>query len=413
MELYLKRNAGKKLMFSRLLIEKSMQKKVSIKNNIVSQLNYVDNFGINSLMYAEGKTKYKFRTISENNDLHNNKIFDNNQVQEVLNILKLMSDSNFKFQACLTQKNVEKQIYLDDREVKKSNIFYNEAVIVSEYCKNGVIKKSHSNLGVTDKLLSLSDIEKSLVSLKKLSIDFLEAEPADNGDFDILLSPEVSAVLVHEVFGHLLEADTLLKNSKIREYFRVGLELGNAAINITDDPTLKHRWGYYDLDDEGVKPKPCKLMVNGVVNEYLTSINTSNYFGIDSNGHSRLINYKFPPLVRMSNTILEQGESTLDEMISCIDDGYYAVSTEGGAFAYPNFIITVMDGYKIKNGKIKGNVKDFYIVGNVFDILKKIDKIGNQVYFTSGGGCQKYNQGLLPVSTGAPFMLVKNIRIKS
>ena len=50
--------------------------------------------------------------------------------------------------------------------------------------------------------------------------------------------------------------------------------------------------------------------------------------------------------------------------------------------------------------------------GNVFDTLKNIDMIGDDLVLFGGlGGCGKSGQGPLPVGLGAPHVRIRNVVI--
>ena len=68
--------------------------------------------------------------------------------------------------------------------------------------------------------------------------------------------------------------------------------------------------------------------------------------------------------------------------------------------------------YRIKNGKIGELIRDVVLTGNVFSTIHNITMIGNDLSHHGGlGGCGKGGQGGLPVSTGSPHIIIRNVMI--
>ena len=105
----------------------------------------------------------------------------------------------------------------------------------------------------------------------------------------------------------------------------------------------------------------------------------------------------------MRNTAIHPGSSTLEEMISSVDDGYYLVSSNNGqADTTGEFMFGVCCGYEIKNGKIGRALLDTTISGIAFNVLKTVDAVGNSVSWQSSGYCGKKQP--MPVGLGGPAL---------
>ena len=69
-------------------------------------------------------------------------------------------------------------------------------------------------------------------------------------------------------------------------------------------------------------------------------------------------------------------------------------------------------GYRIENGQKGELLRDVILTGNVFETLKSIDGIANDLTIPEGlGGCGKDRQGPLPVSFGAPHIRIRDVVI--
>ena len=125
-------------------------------------------------------------------------------------------------------------------------------------------------------------------------------------------------------------------------------------------------------------------------------------------GNARAIRANYPPIVRMTNTAIEPGDTPLEAMFEGIDEGVYAVRMLGGQTNGEMFTFAAAEGYMIRDGKIAEPVSDVTLSGNVFQTLQDIDAISSDTLYTNGG-CGKGGQMPLPVSVGGPHIRIKNV----
>jgi TldD protein len=125
-------------------------------------------------------------------------------------------------------------------------------------------------------------------------------------------------------------------------------------------------------------------------------------------GNARAINYRYPPIVRMTNTYIEPGSLSFDEIIADIKEGVYAKNWYGGVTSMEMFTFSAGEAYMIRNGKVAEMVRPVVLTGNVFTTLHNIDAIGNDLDMNQGGGCGKAGQMPLPVSNGSPHIRIQH-----
>ncbi len=242
-------------------------------------------------------------------------------------------------------------------------------------------------------------------------LDLLKAEKVDAGVYTVVLDPKIAGVFIHEAFGHLSEADHIYRNEKLRGIMKIGARFAEDFFSAVDDGSIKGERGYYAYDDDGVPSQKTYLIKNGVLNSHLHSRYTAYLMGEEPTGNSRAIYYNYMPIVRMSVTYIEPRDATFEELID-IPKGLYVVGAYGGQTELEMFTFSSMKAYLIENGRITKMVRDVILSGNVFETLKNIDKIGNDLKLFGGlGGCGKGGQSPLPVSDGSPHIRVKNVVI--
>jgi TldD protein len=192
----------------------------------------------------------------------------------------------------------------------------------------------------------------------------------------------------------------------------LGRRFGQEILNVFDDGAIPDLRGSHKYDDEGVPTRRNYLIKDGILVGRLHSRETAAKMGEEPSGNARAINYRHAPIVRMTNTAMEQGETAFEDMLKDIKLGIYACDAYGGQTALENFSFSSGYAYMIRDGKLAEMVKDVILAGNLFDTLKNIDAIGDDFqwqYFA--GGCGKGNQFPLPVAMGAPHIRIQNIVI--
>ena len=144
----------------------------------------------------------------------------------------------------------------------------------------------------------------------------------------------------------------------------------------------------------------------------LHSRETAGIMGEEPTGNARALSYDSEPIVRMTNTYIDKGNSTFQDMISDIELGIYAVDSLGGQTELEMFTFSAGYAYMIRNGKVAELVRDVVLTGNVFETLENISMIGDKVEWPrSGGGCGKGDQSPLTVGIGSPHIRIRNVII--
>lgn len=245
----------------------------------------------------------------------------------------------------------------------------------------------------------------------KTAVDLLRAESIPGGTYKVIADPKLSGVFIHEAFGHLSEADFVYENERMRDIMVLGKQFGGEHLNVVDDGAIPGLSGYIPIDDEGVRPEKTYLIKNGILNARLHSRETSCKMGEEPTGNARAISVFAQPIVRMTNTYIEEGPLTKEAVFDGVD-GIYAIDVIGGQTNLEMFTFTAGYGYEIRDGKPGKMYKDIVLSGNVFQTLRQIERIGEDRQMFGGlGGCGKGGQSPLPVSFGGPHMLINGVLI--
>ncbi|MBR1422714.1 MAG: TldD/PmbA family protein [Ruminococcus sp.] len=228
------------------------------------------------------------------------------------------------------------------------------------------------------------------------------------GEYVCVLAPGVTGMFTHESFGHKSEADFMLNDKTLQEEWVMGKKVGSDLVSICDSGDMLHR-GYIAYDDEGTAPKETWLIKKGVLTGRLHDANSAATLGEELTGNARAQDFGFPPMVRMTNTYMEPGDISSEEIIAGVEDGIYVYNVNYGT-GQGTFTMQPNCCYRIRNGKLAEPLRVNVVTGSVFQTLFDIDAVGNDLEFCDISTCGKNGQSM-PVSDAGPTIRVRKLTI--
>jgi len=274
------------------------------------------------------------------------------------------------------------------------------------------VQQSHESCAGPFGFEFVQDREEMPRTAARRAVELLSAKSVVGGQYTVVADQMLAGVFIHEAFGHLSESDFVYENPKAKEMMVLGRRFGKDILNVYDDGTIPGQRGTHRYDDEGTPTRHNDLVKAGVLVGRLHSRETAAKMGENVTGNARAVSYRFPPIVRMTNTAIENGTTSFEDMIKDIKLGIYACDAYGGETMLENFSFSSGHAYMIRDGEIAEMVKDVILSGNLFTTLQNIDAIGNDFkWLAVGGGCGKGNQSPLPVGMGAPHIRIQNVVI--
>ena len=275
----------------------------------------------------------------------------------------------------------------------------------------GDVQQSGVSLGSTGDFGFVEGLHNTAGDLAKRAVDLLRAPSAAGGEYTVVLDPVLAGVFIHEAFGHLSEADHVYGNPRLREIMIMNRRFGGPHLNVVDGAAVPGLRGSYKYDDEATPAAKTYLLKEGRLVGRLHSRETAAAMGESATGNARAISHQFPPIVRMTNTYIEPGTSSFDDMVSDIKDGLYVRNWYGGMTSMEQFTFSAGEAYAIRNGKIEELMRPVLLSGNVFTTLDNLDAVGDDLDMNQGGGCGKNGQSPLPVSNGSPHIRIQKCLI--
>jgi TldD protein len=249
--------------------------------------------------------------------------------------------------------------------------------------------------------------EERVTQTAKSARELLSARAPPAGELSVVLDPSTSGTFAHESFGHGTEADQFVRD---RSYLRpiLGQTVGPATLTLVDEGSYPHGWGSIWFDDEGRASQRTVLVDRGRFVGALHDRETAATLHARPTGNARRSDFLSRLFVRMTNTYVEAGEWTFEELVKEVKDGVvleHATSgiedPQGGQMQ-----LKVKRGQRIEHGQLTGPVRSMALSGKVLDFLQQIRGVSRQSDFEmTPGYCGKGHSDLLPVGSGGTFLL--------
>ena len=254
------------------------------------------------------------------------------------------------------------------------------------------------------------DLEAIGSEAARSAVTMLKADNCPSGVMPVILDNGFGGVIFHEACGHGLEASSVSKNASVFAG-KIGQQIASPLITAIDDGTIVNQWGSIYIDDEGEFGRKNVLIENGILKGYMVDRYNGMRMDMPATGSSRRQSYRFVPTSRMTNTYIDSGSSTPEDIIAATEYGLYAKYMGGGSVnpSTGEFNFAVNEAYIVRNGKICEPVRGATLIGKGAEVLLDIDMVGSNLKL-SEGMCGA-SSGSIPVCVGQPMLRVKKITV--
>jgi TldD protein len=226
----------------------------------------------------------------------------------------------------------------------------------------------------------------------------LGADVLPSAERGVVFAPGVGGVLIHELVGHALEADTVLGGgSWLGRSFT-----GSGELRVLDDP--RRGRAAWQLDDEGESARATPLMREGRAVGWLHDRATARESGQKPTGHGRRASFRESVRPRMGCTFLAAGRSEPGDAIRDLDTGIYVRRMEAASTdtRTGRAVFRVTDADRIQNGRLVAPLAPHLICVDARAALGSVECVAADLAFdVCIGSCLHHGQSLA-VSVGSP-----------
>lgn len=241
------------------------------------------------------------------------------------------------------------------------------------------------------------------------AIAMLDAADAPSGKMDVVMQNGWGGVLVHEAVGHPLEGDGIAQKLGVFTG-KLGQKVASPLFTMVDDSSIPNARGTTSFDDEGTQGRRNVLIKDGVLVRFMTDILSARQLKLDRTGNGRRESFRYLPIPRMTNTFIDNGKDTPEDILASTKSGIYVQALSGGSVDDVSgvFNFTCREAYLIENGRKTTPIKGATLIGNCLDIIRDIDAVGNDLDF-GPGVCGKGQAA--EVNAGQPTVRIRGINV--
>ncbi|MBY8887500.1 TldD/PmbA family protein [Streptomyces sp. PTM05] len=270
------------------------------------------------------------------------------------------------------------------------------------------------------------DWDRELAEIPELLAQKMAAPSVEPGSYDLVVDPSNLWLTIHESIGHATELDRALgyeaayAGTSFATFDQLGtLRYGSSVMNVTGDRTAEHGLATVGFDDEGVAAQSWDLVKDGTLVGYQLDRRIARRCGFErSNGCAFADSPSHVPVQRMANVSLApapDGPST-EELIGRVERGLYLVGDRSWSIDMQryNFQFTAQRAFRIENGELAGQVRDFAYQATTTDFWGSMEAVGGPQTYVLGGAfnCGKAQPGqVAAVSHGCPSALFRGVNI--
>lgn len=270
------------------------------------------------------------------------------------------------------------------------------------------------------------DLDTEVAELPNHLEELVGAPAVDPGKFDLVIDPSNLWLTIHESVAHATELDRALgyeaafAGTSFATFDQLSkLRYGTELMQITGDRVTEHGLATVGWDHEGVEAQSFDIIRDGVLVGYQLNRQMAAEKGFGrSNGCAFADSAGHIPLQRMPNVSLQPLANGPDTsgLIEDVEDGYYIVGDKSWSIDMQryNFQFTGQRWYRIRNGKLAGQVKNGAYQATTTDFWNSMVAIGGPSTWELGGAvnCGKGQPGqTAAVSHGCPSAMFRDVNI--
>ena len=212
----------------------------------------------------------------------------------------------------------------------------------------------------------------------------------------VVLDPETAVELMGAVFS-AMSGYAVFRNATFLKD-RAGEEVASPLLTLVDEGRRRRGLGSRPFDGEGLPTRRNVPLERGVLRFYLCDAYSARKIGAQPVGSARR-GIGGGPSVGSGNTFFEPGETSPEEILEGVERGLYVTDLIGfGVNVVTGDYSQGAVGHWIENGRLTHPVSEVTIAGNLKDMLRDVDAVGNDLVFRGSSASPTLRIGRMTVS---------------
>ena len=301
------------------------------------------------------------------------------------------------------------KMFLTEHQDLRQSYVYGEGTIMALVAGEDRTEMSYTSLSGRRGPELFDSMAEKLPEAIRIAKDLLAAEHVVPGEYDVITSPDVTGLIAHEAFGHGVEMDMFVKGRALGADY-IGKRVGSDLVTMYEGALCAVDVTSYAFDDEGTPAGDVTEIENGILRAGICDALSALRLGVKPTGNGKRETFSHKAYTRMTNTMFDSGNSTLEEMIASIQRGYLLEGMQSGMEDPKHWgIQCILDrGYEIIDGKLTGKiVSPLVMTGYVPDLLGSVSMVSGDREVFGSGYCGKGHKEWVKVADGGPYLKAK------
>ena len=209
----------------------------------------------------------------------------------------------------------------------------------------------------------------------------LGARKVTTQDVPVVFDPDMAASLLRSVCG-AVSGSAIYRGASFL-VGKLGQQVAAPGVTVADDGRMRGSLGSRPFDGEGLPTRRTMVIEKGVLASYLLDTYTGRKLGFASTGNaSRSLGQR--PTVGPMNFYVQPGTESPEAIIRSVDRGLYVTEMIGfGVNLVNGDYSRGAVGIWIEKGELAYPVEEITIAGNLKNMLRDIEMIGNDLEWRS------------------------------
>jgi PmbA protein len=209
----------------------------------------------------------------------------------------------------------------------------------------------------------------------------LGARPVPTQQVPVVFDPQAAATLL----GHLASAASGGALYRRASFLldRLGAEIASPLVTVVDDGRLPGGLASRPFDAEGLPTRRNVVVERGVLRSYLLDTYAARKLGLAPTGNAAR-SVGDVPGSGSTNFHLEKGAHAPEEIVASVPRGLYVTGLSGfGVNGVTGDYSRGASGLWIEDGRLGFPVEEVTIAGNLLEMLRDVEMVGNDLVFRS------------------------------
>ncbi len=197
----------------------------------------------------------------------------------------------------------------------------------------------------------------------------------------VIFDPLSARSLLNHIFEAVAGSAIYRRSSFLVD--QLNQQVAASIVTIVDDARMPAGLGSSPFDDEGVPTETTPIIENGILRNYLHSAYTARKLASRPTGNGSRV-ASGAVTIGPTNFYLKGGAHSPEDIIDSVHAGLYVMELIGfGVNTVTGDYSRGAVGLWIENGKFVHPVHEVTIAGNLHEMLRNIEMVGNDVTFVS------------------------------